>query len=236
MSYSTIKMYLGSLFFIVGYVTSVLVFGILLPFVVWLAYPVRYRILTTWARFIVFWLRLTCGIRHQVEGQNIPFEQPMIIFSRHESTWETIVFATIFPNQVWVIKKELLRIPFFGWAIHNLGAIAIDRSKRHAALKQLVEQGNQALADGRWVILFPEGTRMAPQEHKKFNIGGAMLAAKTQVSVLPVWHNAGSYWQRDSFLKKPGTITVRIGPRIDVLGKKTEEINQIAQAWIDNQR
>lgn len=235
MSFSTISRKARSLLFLGGYVCSTLLFGILLPFVTLLPYPWRYRILTAWAAFIVIWLRWTCGITHRVEG-DWPKDRPVILFSRHESAWETIVFSRIFPRQVWVVKQELLKIPFFGWGIASLGAIAIAREKRHAALKQLVEQGTRALEQGQWVVLFPEGTRVLPGETKKFNIGGAMLAARTEIPVLPVWHDAGTFWSRGLLGKIPGTITVRVGPLIDSRGKKPAEINQIAQDWIDNQK
>lgn len=237
MSFWTLRIWLGSWFFNAGYVGALLLFALVLPFSQWLAYMPRYRVVTSWSRFIIWWLDKTCGLRCRIEGtEHIPPPtQPVIVLSRHESAWETIFFPVYFPPQVWVVKKELLRIPLFGWGLRQLGVIAIDREKRTVALKHLTVQGKRALDAGRWVIIFPEGTRLPPGTTGKFNVGGAMLAEYSQTPVLPVWHNAGSYWPRNAWLKKPGEITLRCGPLITPEGKSASEINKIAQAWIDNQ-
>jgi 1-acyl-sn-glycerol-3-phosphate acyltransferase len=193
----------------------------------------RYRITSGWAHIMLFLLRLICGIRYQIIGaEHIP-TAPSIILSKHQSAWETLAFQQIFPAQVWVLKKELLRVPFFGWGLALTSPIAIDRSSRKAALKQIVEQGKDRLRQGFWIVIFPEGTRIAPGKKGKYGIGGAWLATHTGVPVVPVAHNAGEFWGRNSFLKLPGTITVSIGEPIDPAGMEPGDLNSRVESWIE---
>jgi 1-acyl-sn-glycerol-3-phosphate acyltransferase len=181
----------------------------------------------------MFWLRFTCNLNYEVHGQeNIP-DHPSIILSKHQSAWETMGLQTIFPPQVWVIKRSLLLIPFLGWAFVALAAIPIDRSAGREALKKLVENGKDRLARGLWVVIFPEGTRTAPGEKGKYHIGGAWLATKTETTVVPVAHNAGKYWRKNAFIKHPGTIQVVIGPPIKTSGLKPDQVNKQVEAWIE---
>ncbi|HEY3326448.1 MAG TPA: lysophospholipid acyltransferase family protein [Novimethylophilus sp.] len=192
----------------------------------------RYRIITIWARSMLWWLTLTCGIRYRVIGaDNIP-KEPCIVLSKHQSAWETLAFQKILPPQVWVLKRELLWLPFFGWGLALTSPIAINRSAGREALKQLVEQGKDRLAKGFCVVVFPEGTRIAPGEMGKFHIGGAWLAAHSGTPALPVALNAGEHWGKNSFLKKPGTITVSIGQPIATQGMKPDALNKQVEAWI----
>jgi 1-acyl-sn-glycerol-3-phosphate acyltransferase len=193
----------------------------------------RYRITSGWAHIMLFLLRLICGIRYRVIGaENIP-PVPGVVLSKHQSAWETLAFQQIFPPQVWVLKKELLRVPFFGWGLALTSPIAIDRSSRKAALRQIVEQGKDRLKQGFWIIVFPEGTRIAPGKKGKYGIGGAWLATHTGAPVVPVAHNAGEFWGRNSFLKLPGTITVSIGPPIDPADMEPGELNASVESWIE---
>lgn len=192
----------------------------------------RYRIISVWAKSMLWWLELTCGIRYRVLGAEHVPAQPCVVLSKHQSAWETLAFQKILPPQVWVLKRELLWIPFFGWGLALTSPIAIDRSAGREALKQLVAQGRDRLARGFFVVVFPEGTRMPPGRQGKFHIGGAWLAAHTGTPVLPVALNAGEYWGKNQFLKKPGTITVSIGAPIDTTGRKPDEVNKLAEAWI----
>jgi 1-acyl-sn-glycerol-3-phosphate acyltransferase len=195
----------------------------------------RYRYISNWARSMLWWLRLTCGITYRVIGQeNIP-PTPSIILSKHQSAWETLAFQQIFPPQVWVLKRELLWVPFFGWGLALTSPIAIDRAAGREALKQLVVQGKDRLAKGFWVVIFPEGTRTAPGEKGKYHIGGAWLATHTQSTVVPVAHNAGEFWGKNSFLKKPGVITVSIGKPIVTTGMKPDDLNKQVEAWIETE-
>lgn len=224
--------HLRSALFFAGMCVSVLLYW---PVAV-LAWPLppltRSRVIGMWAHFVVWWLKVTCGLSHRVSGlENLP-ERPAVLLCKHQSAWETIACQTIFPPQAWVLKRELLWLPFFGWGLAASGPIAIDRSARIKALDQLLRQGVERLAEGRYVVIFPEGTRRAPGEMGKFNPGGAMLAVKAGVPVVPVAHNAGSYWRRREFLKHPGVIEVRVGPAIDTAGRRPREVNEAARAWI----
>jgi len=170
-----------------------------------------------------------------VEGlEHIP-HRTAIIFSKHQSAWETIAVQKIFPPMVFILKRELLRLPFFGWALATCEPISINRGLKKQALRQLVDQGLQRLKKGVWVVVFPEGTRVAPGQKMKYSGGGALLAHKSGCPVIPVAHNAGEFWPRNSFLKYPGVIQMRIGPLIDSKGKSASEINREAEAWIESQ-
>jgi len=192
----------------------------------------RNQIISLWARSMLWWLALSCNIRYEIKGaENIP-SKPCVILAKHQSAWETLAFQLIFPPQVYVMKRELLWIPFFGWGLAMTSPIAIKRSAGREALKQLVALGKARLASGLWVVVFPEGTRIAPGHHGKFHIGGAWLASGTKATVVPVAHNAGLHWAKNSVLKRPGVITVSIGPPIDCTSLKADAVNAQAEAWI----
>ncbi len=222
-----------SLLFALGLWLSTIVYA---PFVL-MTFPVpvrsRYRFITSWARFNIWWLRVSCGLDYRIEGREHIPQGAAIAFCKHQSTWETFALPEILPYQVWLMKRELLRIPLFGWGIAMLHPIAIDRRGGRKAIEQLVEQGARHLADGRWVMVFPEGTRVAPGETGRYGIGGAVLAATTGYPVVPVAHNAGEFWPRKGFVKRPGTITLAIGPPIETRGKTPEQIRDEARDWIE---
>lgn len=195
----------------------------------------RNRIISLWARTMLWWLRVTCNISYVVKGtENIP-NTPCVILAKHQSAWETLAFQLIFPAQCYVMKRELLWIPFFGWALAMTSPVAINRSAGREALKQLVAKGKQRLAEGLWVVVFPEGTRIAPHQHGKFHIGGAWLASGTKATVLPVAHNAGHCWAKNTMLKKSGVITVHIGQPIDCSNLKPDQVNAQVESWIKNE-
>lgn len=227
-------LFLRSLWFYCGMVMAVLVWTIIFtPFLLPLSYQKRYRIISGWAYFTSWWLEKTCRLTYQVEGaENIP-TTAAIILSKHQSAWETIVFQKIFPPQVWVLKQELFWIPFFGWALKSLNPIAIRRKNIRQSMQEIIEQGKDRLAKGIWVVIFPEGTRVAVGEKKRYGVGGAMLAEKSGYPVVPVAHNAGKFWPRSGFIKYPGTIKVVIGPVIDPQGKDYKEINRLTEEWIE---
>ena len=195
----------------------------------------RMRVIGLWARFITGWLALTCNLRHEVIGLEQLPGVASVILSKHQSAWETIAFQPIFPAQTWALKKEALWIPFFGWGLAATHPIAINRVARHRALGDLLGQGINRLAEGRYVVIFPEGTRMAPGESGVYFPGGAMLAVKAGVPVIPVAHNAGLFWPRRGFIKRPGTIRVSIGAPIMTKGKKARTINDHARQWIETE-
>jgi 1-acyl-sn-glycerol-3-phosphate acyltransferase len=193
----------------------------------------RYRIISGWALSMMWLLRVLCGIRLEVKGaENIP-SQSRILLCKHQSAWETIALQKVFPPQVWVLKRELLWLPFFGWGLAMTSPIAIKRSDGKGAIKQLLKQGKERLDMGFCVVIFPEGTRIPYGKKGKYKIGGAMLSASTGVPVVPVAHNAGKVWPKNSFLKHPGVITMSIGKEIDPAGLKADEINKRVEDWIE---
>jgi len=195
----------------------------------------RYRIITTWSRLIVAAADRVCGIRYRVLGREKLPPPPFIVLAKHQSAWETLAFQRIFPPQVWVVKRELLRIPFFGWGLAMLSPIAIDRSSRQRALNQMLEQGSERLSSGYCIVIFPEGTRVTPGERRKYHPGGALLAARTGTPIVPVAHNSGTVWRRNAFLKYPGTITISIGAPIESRGKEPEALNREVETWIESE-
>jgi 1-acyl-sn-glycerol-3-phosphate acyltransferase len=193
----------------------------------------RYRIISGWSRLVVRLARVLCGIRWRVEGREHLPAAPSVILSKHQSAWETLAFQEIFPPQVLVLKRELLWIPFFGWGLALMSPIAIDRAKGRAALRDIARRGKERLAQGFWVVIFPEGTRVRVGEKRDYQQGGAWLAAQCGVPVVPVAHNAGRFWPRNAFLKAPGTVTVRIGPAIATAGRDAKQISADVEAWIE---
>ncbi len=188
----------------------------------------------SWCRLSVWAGEFFCGMKVEVEGrENIP-DEPCVIMIKHTTALETYWHVTVFPRTAWVVKRELLLIPFFGWTMGLLlDTIAINRSSGKRAVKQVIEQGKQKLADGIWVTVFPEGTRMPPGETRKYGVSGAALAQAAGVRIVPVAHNAGDLWLRRGFTKRPGTARFVIGPPIDATTQPPKETNLIVQAWIE---
>lgn len=215
------------------------VFTVLIVLFSPLAFPfpqtARSKYISIWAHAAIGWLKITCNLSFKVEGrENIPREGNGLILAKHQSAWETIALQTVFPPQTWVLKRSLLLIPIFGWGLAVTRPIAIDRTAGKKALKQVIDQGTARLKQGLWVVIFPEGTRTAPGEQKKYAIGGAMLAAKSGYPVVPVCHNAGEFWPKQGFAKKPGVITLVIGEPFDPTGMKASEINDRVEEWIES--
>lgn len=226
-------MFIRSIIFAIGQWLFTPVFSILALLTFPFSRITRNKIISMWARSMLWWLRVTCNITYQLKGaENIP-ATPCVILAKHQSAWETLAFQLIFPAQVYVMKRELLWIPFFGWGLAMTSPIAINRSAGREALKQLVALGKKRLAAGFWVVVFPEGTRIAPRTQAKFHIGGAWLASGAKATVLPVAHNAGSCWAKNSFIKKSGVITVSIAKPFDCSGLKPDAVNAQVEAWIN---
>lgn len=193
----------------------------------------RYHVISQWSRVVTWLTRVIVGIRYRVEGlENLP-PGPAVILSKHQSAWETIVFQQIFPPLSFVLKKSLLYIPFFGWGLALFSPIAIDRGAGREALKQVEEKGRARLKSGFWVLIFPEGTRMAPGESARFQVGGAWLAVKAGVPVVPVAHNAGRFWAKNGFRKYPGEIVVKIGAPISTTGRKASQVLAETETWME---
>lgn len=205
---------------------------------VWAPLPLhwRYRLTMGWPRMAVWGARVFCGVKWRVEGEhNLP-DGPAIVLAKHQSAWETLFLPSHLPREVcFVYKRELHRIPFFGWGLALLRMIPIDRARGKEAFEQVVQVGQQRLDEGRWPILFPEGTRIAPGKMGRFKMGGALLATRTGTPIIPIALNAGEVWPRHAFTKKPGVITVRIGEPIDPQGLTPEALNDKVYAWIDAQ-
>ncbi len=199
----------------------------------------RVKVIIEWWTGVAVWLtRHIVGIHYEVSGQeNIP-DQPGVILANHQSTWETFFLPRLFRPQTQLIKRELLLVPFFGWAFALAKPIAIDRSKARDSLQQLTRIGGERLKDGMWILVFPEGTRNLPGQPVKFSRGGAALACANGAPIIPLAHNAGEFWPRHGWGKKPGTIKVMIGPAIYPAGADPRSIvaaNKQAEAWINSQ-
>ncbi len=206
-------------------------FVIVSPLLPW---PKRFAMAHIWGNVVLGALRLLCGLGYVVEGrENLPRGEACIALVKHSSAWETFAQAAFLPPQVWVLKRELTWIPFIGWGVRQLHAIAINRGAGGAAVRQMIEQGRERLAAGKWIVVFPEGTRMRPGETRRYGVGGAAVAAETGARIVPVAHNAGYFWPRRGLLKKPGTIRVVIGPPVTTLGRDPREINEEVQRFIE---
>lgn len=206
--------------------------GLLVSLAVVLPMGWRFRVIAAWRVLFMALCARVLGLRYRVLGrENIP-DTPSVVLSKHQSAWETVGLQAIFPPLVFVLKRSLLLIPFLGWAFAAVKMISIDRRAGKNALKQVEKQGVERLRAGYWVVVFPEGTRMAPGETGRFKGGGALLAVSAGVPAVPVAHNAGEFWAKNAFVKKPGLITVSIGPAIDPRGKTAEEVNTLAERWI----
>lgn len=224
---------LRSLLFYAGYSLSLVVHATLSLLLGWmLPLQTRYRYVLLWNRFVLWWVAVCCGVRCHIEGrEKIPAE-PFVMLSNHQSPWETIFLYWEFLPLCAVLKVELLRIPFFGWALRLLKPIAIDRSKRRDARQSLLSQGRDRLQRGLSVLVFPEGTRGDPGQDRKYFTGGAELAIATGARVVPVAHNAGVFWPARKLVKTPGTITVIIGDPIDSTGREARELTEQVKVWI----
>ena len=228
-----IMLYLRAGVFEAVFMISAIVFSTLGLLTYPLPFRYRYQFLTSWADLNIWWLKIVCKLDYRVEGlENVP-NRPSIVMSNHQSAWETLALKKFFPPMSWVAKRELTWIPFFGWGLALLEPIAIDRSSGQKAVEQLLQKGQRCLESGRWIVVFPEGTRVAPGKKRRYRMGGAIFASQAQVPVVPVAHNSGLFWSRRQFLKYPGTITVSIGRPIDCRGKSPAQINAEVRTWIE---
>jgi len=227
-------LFLRSLVFTVLVTLLTIIWAFVCMLVSPLPYNQRYWVTARW-NVIVIWLgKVICGMRYQVKGlENLP-DEPVILLSKHQSAWETIFYLMYMPRPlVFVFKKELHYIPFFGWGLALLRMIPIDRSKGKDAFAHVVIQGRKRLANGQWIIMFPEGTRIPVGEKGFYKGGGARLAIETNATVVPLAMNSGDCWPKNSFIKKPGLITVSIGKPISPEGKNPVELMQEVEAWVE---
>ena len=227
-------LFLRSYFLYTGQVRSTLLITSLCVIAFPLNFKIRYDLITRWATFNLWWLKVCCHVHYRVEGlQTIP-DRACIVMCKHQSAFETLALQLIFIPQVWILKRELLKIPIYGWGLASMQPIAIDRGSAIKSFRQIVEQGCQRLKQNLWVIIFPEGTRVAPGGKGTYLPGGGLLAEKSGAKVLPVAHNAGFLWPRNSMIKKPGLITLSIGPVIDTANKNAKQITSEVETWIED--
>ena len=223
---------LRSTFFWLFFLPVTLLTAILLVFIFYAPLKIRIGLIKIWINYSLGLLRYFCGLKYRIEGlENIP-NRGFILMSKHSSTWETIALQKFFDPMVWVVKRELTRIPIFGWGLMAMNAIAINRGTGRKAINQLIQESKKHMDQGRILMLFPEGTRVPPMERKPFKLGGAIVSEKTGYAVLPIAHNAGEFWPRHSWIKWPGTIRLVIGEPIEPEGRKSDQIIEEVKQWI----
>ncbi len=228
------KLFLGfrSTLFWIFFLPMLLLLATLVSLIFFMPLSVRMGLVKFWIAYSLGCLKLFCGLDYEIEGlENIP-DSGFIVMSKHSSTWETIAIQRFFRPMIWVVKRELTWIPFFGWALLSMNSIALDRGTGRKAIRQLVSESKVHMDAGRILMLFPEGTRVPPMKSKPFKLGGAIVSQQTGYSVLPIAHNAGEYWPRHSWIKWPGRIRVVIGEPIEPGDKSPEEIIAEVAQWI----
>ena len=220
------------LFFVLAIVNTIF-FGIFVLPLCFIRYEWGYDTARGWGMVTLWLARWVCGIDYTVQGRQNIAAHPCISMAKHQSAWETVFILSTIPRAVWIIKRELQWLPIIGWVLFALKSIAIDRKSGKRAVDQIEEQGRDRLAQGLWISIFPEGTRVAPGKRGRYGIGGAWLAVKTGTPILPIAHNAGECWRRNAFLKYPGMVTVSIGPLIQTAGREAAEVIADVESWIE---
>jgi 1-acyl-sn-glycerol-3-phosphate acyltransferase len=212
-------------------------YAILVLLLFWLPPLPRFKLITGWCCIVLIAARWICGIRHRViGGENIPERSaPHVVMSKHSSTWETLALNFLFPPLAFVAKKELLSIPFFGWAFTLASPIVIDRKAGKDAMEQIVEQGRERIRQGFWIVVYPEGTRIRAGTRAHYKTGGARLAIALGLPIVPVAHNAGYLWPKGVRGKRPGTVTVSIGTPIPSVGKDMQTLTSEIESWVENE-
>lgn len=228
-------LWLRSLLFLTFGFATVAIYAVFVVLTFWAGPVWLHGIVVNYCNLALWAGEFFCGMKVVVEGrENIPADASVIMI-KHTTTLETYGHVPIFPPTAWVIKRELIWAPIFGWAIGLvLSPIAIKRSARGNAVKQVIRKGKEKLAKGIWVTIFPEGTRMPPGETRKYGVSGAALAKEANVMIVPVAHNAGDFWRRREFIKRPGTIRFCIGPPISAQGRAPKDTNLLVQEWVEN--
>ncbi|MCW4151285.1 1-acyl-sn-glycerol-3-phosphate acyltransferase [Halomonas sp. 18H] len=230
------KQVVRSVVFYAGYFAALLVIGVLfLPIAPFLPLAGRYRLLNLYNYFLMFWFRIACGVRYDIQGAHHLPDGPCVIQANHQSEWETVFLQVMKPPVCTVLKRELLHLPIFGWGLRLLHPISLDRSKPARAIKQVLSQGVSRLNTGLSVLIFPEGTRVEPGERRRYNKSGSVVACRAGVPVIPVAHNAGERWPGRHWVKRPGVLRVRIGEPIETAGRTSDEVLADVEAWIETQ-
>jgi len=230
---STLVRCIGSVLF-TGYLfLSVAVYGIVALLFGFVSRQLSYSVTVAWAGSVLYLLKILCRLDYVVEGAEHLDRDNCVVLQKHSSSWETIAQFRIFPLQTWVLKRELLWAPILGWVIRGYRPIAIDRKAGRAAVEQVIAQGQARLEQGYWVMIFPEGTRVAAGQVRRFGLSGALLAIAAGRAIIPVAHNAGEFWPRRGWLKRPGTIRVIIGAPIETVGRDPRDLTNEVQQWIE---
>ena len=224
-------LFLRSLLYFIGSIISLIVITLCGLFLVILPYSYRQRFLSNWAIFCIWWLKISLNITTDIKGSENVNSSPSVIISNHQSTWETLAFQTIFPAHTWVLKQELLWLPVFGWSLALLKPIVINRGDKLNAIKKVIKQGSERLSQGISVVVFPEGTRQTYKHLGDYQNGAAAIAKKSGHDIIPVYHNAGKFWPKGSFIKKPGVITVIIGKPISSSFLTSSELTKKVRNW-----
>ena len=224
-------LFLRSLLYFIGSIISLIVITLCGLFLVILPYSYRQRFLSNWAIFCIWWLKISLNITTDIKGSENVNSSPSVIISNHQSTWETLAFQTIFPAHTWVLKQELLWLPVFGWSLALLKPIVINRGDKLNAIKKVIKQGSERLSQGISVVVFPEGTRQTYKHLGDYQNGAAAIAKKSGHDIIPVYHNAGKFWPKGSFIKKPGVITVVIGKPISSSFLTSSELTKEVRNW-----
>ncbi len=229
--------FLRSLLYMAWLVVTVIPYAVvvLLASIVMRGTPL-YRLARGWVYIALWGSHRICGIDSRVSGlSNLP-DGPAILLSKHQSAWETLALPTLMPRPLsYVFKRELLSVPFFGWALGRLDMVHIDRSRQTEAFARVERQGGALLARGNWIIMFPEGTRTPRGSQGTYKTGGARLAIATGVPVVPIAVTSARCWPRQAFLKNPGTIDVSIGPPISSVGRRPAELMREVETWIESE-
>lgn len=229
--------YFRSVVFTIGYFSLTVIYG-LLSLLLWIVPAmVRHKVIVSWCWLVVYWLRLICGVRFEILGREHLLAQtkPSVVLAKHQSTWETLILQGLFWPASTILKKELLRIPFFGWGLRGMQPIAIDRSNPRDALKQVKEGGVRRLQKGLNLLLFPEGTRVPPGKKTKYARSGPDIAIAAGADIIPVAVNAGHCWPPGSLRRYPGLITVVIGQPIATEGRNSKELIAEVERWIEHE-
>ena len=234
-SYSTLNLFIRSLIFFIYSTIAIALYSLVVVALFFLPLDSRHAVIRVFLRAYFFMLKIICHIDYKVDGlQHIPKNHTGVILSKHQSAWETFFLPLIFHSPTVIVKRELLWVPFFGWGLAVADPIAIKRSSGSSAMQQIIKKGRKCLEAGRWVLVFPEGTRVPPGIQGKYKLGGARLAAATGFPVITVALNSGNFWPKRKFIKQPGTVRVVIGPVIESTGRTPEEILTLAKNWIED--
>ena len=227
-------LWLRSLVFLtVGFASAGIVALFALP-LFWAPIAWRWAIVDTYCRFLLWAGEIICGMKMVVEGREHLPDTPCVIMIKHTTTLETYGHVPFFPRTAWVLKREIFWVPIFGWAVALLfRPIGINRKAGGPAVRQVIREGKKKLAEGTWVTIYPEGTRVQPGETRRYGVSGAALAQEANVPIIPVAHNAGDLWRRREFTKRPGIVRFCIGPPISAAGRPPKETNLIVQHWIE---